>query len=121
MTSTVRDLAALVGGEVYGDGDLPILAARPLREAQPGHVTFVDHEKHLPDLYASPASAAVVTPDVPPNGKALIRVPDPLAAFVTIALHLQETPDPTPSGIDPRASIDPTAVLGPGDCLPGLE
>jgi UDP-3-O-[3-hydroxymyristoyl] glucosamine N-acyltransferase len=113
MTSTVRDLAALVGGEVYGDGDLPILAARPLREAQPGHVTFVEHEKHLPDLYASPASAAVVTPDVPPNGKALIRVHDPLAAFVTIALHLQSSPKPPPSGVDPRACVDRSAAVGP--------
>ena len=113
MTSTVRELAALVGGEVYGDGDLPIRAARSLREAQPGHITFVEHDKHLPELYACPASAAVVSPAVPPNGKALIRVADPLAAFVTIVRHLHGAPEPPPHGIDPLASVHPTATVGP--------
>jgi UDP-3-O-[3-hydroxymyristoyl] glucosamine N-acyltransferase len=113
MTSTVRELAALVGGEVHGDGDLPIHAARPLHEACAGHVTFAEHEKHLPELHASPASAAVVAPDVPPNGKALIRVADPLAAFVTIVRHLHGDPAPPPHGIDPLASVHPTAAIGP--------
>ena len=69
MTHTVRELATLVGGEVYGDGDLPISAARPLHDARPGQITFLEHDRHLPDLYACPASAAVVTSAVPPNGK----------------------------------------------------
>src|SRR5882724_9658250 len=112
MTCTVRELAALVGGHVHGDGDVTILGARPLREAQTGHITFVDHDKHLPELHASSASAAVVTPDVIPNGKSLIRVADPLAAFVTIVRHLHGAPEPPPHGIDRLASVHPTAVVG---------
>ena len=58
MTRTVRQLAELVRGQVHGDHELPIAAARPLSEARPGDVTFLEHDKYLPDLDACPASAA---------------------------------------------------------------
>jgi UDP-3-O-[3-hydroxymyristoyl] glucosamine N-acyltransferase len=105
-------LAELVHGEVLGDGELLITAARPLGEAQPGHVTFVEDQKHLAQLHLSQASAAVVSPAVPANGKALIRVADPLAAFIAIARHLQGWSEPPPHGIDPRAAVHPTARIG---------
>src|SRR5437899_960892 len=81
MSSTVRELAALVGGEVHGDGDLRITAARPLGDAGPGDITFSDRDKPLTDLHAS---AAVVGPGFVPNGKPLIRVADPFAAFRSV-------------------------------------
>ena len=52
VTTSLRQIAALVNGEPYGDLDLIITAARPLCEAQPGHITFVDHDKHFPELHA---------------------------------------------------------------------
>ena len=113
MTRTVRQLAELVRGQVHGDGELPITAARPLSEARSGDVTFLEHDKHLPDLDACPASAAVVGLNVPAAGKTLIRVADPLAAFAAIVKHLHGLPDLPPHGIDPLASVHPTAVVGP--------
>ncbi len=114
MPSTVRELAALVGGEVHGDGELPIHAARAVTDAGVGHITFAETDKHLNDLHASPASAAVVPKTTAANGKALIRVADPRSAFLVIAGHLHLRPTPPPHGIDPFAAVDPTAVLGPG-------
>ncbi|HEY1379370.1 MAG TPA: UDP-3-O-(3-hydroxymyristoyl)glucosamine N-acyltransferase [Gemmataceae bacterium] len=113
MPSTVRELAALVGGELHGNGDLPIYAARALGEARPGHITFAETDRHVADLSGCPASAAVVSTTAPLNGKALIRVADPLAAFVAIARHLHGRPAPPPHGIDPLASVHPSAVIGP--------
>jgi UDP-3-O-[3-hydroxymyristoyl] glucosamine N-acyltransferase len=113
MANTVRELAALVGGEVHGDGDTPIHAARGLNEAGPGHITFADTDRHIAALHRSPASAAVVPNTAPTNGRALIRVADPMAAFVTIACHLHGRPTPPPHGIDPLADIHPTATIGP--------
>lgn len=112
MNSTVRELAALVGGEVHGDGDVPIAAAAPLGDVVAGQITFIDRDKLVDKLHASAASAAVVGPTVPANGKPLIRVADPLAAFVTIVRHLHGRPESKPAGIDPRAVVDPTAVIG---------
>lgn len=112
MTTTVRQLAELVGGELLGDGDLPILAARPLTEAGPGDLTFLDSDKHLAAWNASPAAAAVVPASVPVNGRPLIRVAEPLLAFADIVRTLQNRPSVIRSGIDPTAHIHPTATLG---------
>jgi UDP-3-O-[3-hydroxymyristoyl] glucosamine N-acyltransferase len=113
VTVTLRHLAELVQGQVCGDGDLPIHAARPLGEAQPGDITFLEHAKHVHLLHACKASAAVVPASLPVNGLALIQVADPLSAFVAIVRHLHSRAEPPPHGIDPKAAIHPTAQIGP--------
>jgi UDP-3-O-[3-hydroxymyristoyl] glucosamine N-acyltransferase len=112
MPSTVHELAALVGGDVHGDGSITILAARAFNEAETGHVTFAENEKHLGELHTCRASAAVVPVTAASNGKALIRVADPRSAFIAIARHLHGRAEPPPHGIDPKAHIDPTVQLG---------
>ncbi len=112
MTVTVRQLAELVQGEVYGDPDTPIAAARSIVEAQPGDITFVENAKHANRLPRSKASAAVVAANFPKNGLPLIHVADPLNAFVAIVRHLHGRPADTAQGIDPRASVHPAATLG---------
>jgi UDP-3-O-[3-hydroxymyristoyl] glucosamine N-acyltransferase len=109
---TVRQLAELVHGQVHGDGDLVITAARPLGEAQAGDITFVEDDKHAALLHDCPASAAVVPLNVPVNGKTLIQVADPLTAFVIIVRHLHGRAEPPPHGIDPRAAVHTTAQVG---------
>jgi UDP-3-O-[3-hydroxymyristoyl] glucosamine N-acyltransferase len=109
---TIQQLADLVQGEVQGDGGLLISAARPLGEAKAGDITFVDGDKHLAQLHDSLATAAVVPAAVPLNGKTLIRVNDPLAAFVAIVRLLHGRQELPPSGIDPRAYVHPSAVIG---------
>lgn len=109
---TVRQMAALVSGEVVGDGDAEIVDARPLTEAEFGHITFVDDDRHLDAWHHSPASAAVVLPHVPVNGRPLIRVRDPLMAFVSIVQHIRGTTPPQVSTIHPTAQIHRTAVIG---------
>lgn len=113
MSVTLRQLADLVRGELLGDGDVLIEAARSLREAQAGDITFVEHDRHAHLLHECQASAAVVSAAVPANGLALIRVADPLAAFIAIVRHLHGRPEPPPHGIDPRAYVHPTAQVGP--------
>jgi UDP-3-O-[3-hydroxymyristoyl] glucosamine N-acyltransferase len=112
VSVTVRQLAELVHGHVHGDGELVITAARPLTEAQPGDITFIENEKHASQLEQCRASAVVVPLSVSATGLAHIRVADPLAAFVAIVRHLHGRAEPTPVGIDPRASIHATARVG---------
>jgi len=117
LVVTVRHLAELVAGTIQGDGELVIQAARPLAEAQPGDITFVVDNRHAARLSECPASAAVVPFSVPTNGKALIQVLDPLAAFVTIVRHfrhLRGDAEAPCHGIDPQASIHPSARIGEG-------
>ena len=71
------------------------------RTAQSGDITFLDKKNGVALLDQSRATAAVTPFDLPMNAKALIRVPDPLLAFVTIFQHLQGKTARRPSGIDP--------------------
>ena len=109
--ATVRELAELVGGEVCGDGERIVTAARPFAEAGDGDITFLDHTPSLPET--SGATAIVAPPGVIIVGPTLIRVTDPFTAFVTIASHLHGRPQPGPLGIDPLADVNPTVVIGP--------
>jgi UDP-3-O-[3-hydroxymyristoyl] glucosamine N-acyltransferase len=111
---TLHALAELVRGEVHGDGDLLINAARPLDEAGPDDITFVEDARHAPRLQASRAAAAVVPAGLGANGKAVIRVADPLTAFIAIVRHLHGRAEPPPHGLDPQAYVHPTARLGEG-------
>ena len=116
VTLTVRQLAEQVHGEVAGDGDLPIADARALGDARPGDITFIQPgEKNLAAWHNSPASAAVAPLDMPVNGRPLIRVADPLAAFAAVVRQFRHNHAPAADGrIDPTASVHPTAKLGPG-------
>jgi UDP-3-O-[3-hydroxymyristoyl] glucosamine N-acyltransferase len=113
VSTTVRHLAELVHGEVQGNGDLVIQAARPLGEAGPGDITFAEHERYYHQLHSTRASAAVVSNLLPVNSLTVIRVDDPLTAFVTIACFLHGHRELPVLGIDPRACVHPTAVVGP--------
>jgi UDP-3-O-[3-hydroxymyristoyl] glucosamine N-acyltransferase len=113
VSVTVRQLAELVHGQVLGDGELPITAARTLGEAQAGHITFLENTAHIRELHACHATAVVAPPTVPANGFCLIQVADPLTAFAAIVRHLHGRPEPSPHGIDPLASIHPSAQIGP--------
>jgi UDP-3-O-[3-hydroxymyristoyl] glucosamine N-acyltransferase len=114
VTVTLRQLAELVNGQACGDADLVLHAARPVGEAQPGDITFIENDRHAHHLAHCRASAAVVPVALPvPDGLAVIRVPDPLGAFVTIVRHLHGQSEPPPHGIDARAAVHPAAQVGP--------
>jgi len=110
---TVREVAAWVEGEVVGDPARIIRAAKPLSDS-PGDedITVVLDEKYLAQFHASNAAAAIVDASVPLNGKTLVRVKDPLMAFVTVFQRIHVKPVISWQGIHPAAVIDPTAVIG---------
>lgn len=115
MTLTVRQLAEWVNGELIGDGEVVIQAIRPLSEAGPGDLTFVEDERHLTQWHASGAAAAIVSPQVPVNGRPLIRVADPLKAFANLIIQVRGlNKAPSSPTIDPTSHIHPTARIGQG-------
>ncbi|MBI1914043.1 MAG: UDP-3-O-(3-hydroxymyristoyl)glucosamine N-acyltransferase, partial [Planctomycetes bacterium] len=126
MTATVRELTELVRGRLHGDGDVLIRDARSLGEAGAGHITFVENDRQARHLAACRASAVVVPEDLPVNDLTVIRVAHPLSAFITIVEHLRRGTrasatagtmsgeGETPLGVDPRAVVHSSAVLGEG-------
>ncbi len=103
----LNEIAALVGGEVVGDGGLAITGVAGIKEAGPGDITFLANARYLPYLSRTAASAVVTARDVQSDGKSLVRTDDPSAAFTKI-ISVFHPPAPE----ERRFGIHPTAVIG---------
>jgi UDP-3-O-[3-hydroxymyristoyl] glucosamine N-acyltransferase len=120
VVATVEQLAALVSGRLVGDGTVPIQSARPVAEAGPGDITFIENERYVKLLRSSPASAAIVGPHfrrhrpAVKEDLAVIEVDDPIAAFLKVRKHLAGESKPRWTGVHPQACVAPSATLGEG-------
>ena len=104
--STLKELAALVGGAVSGSPETRIRAVAGIREAGPGDITFLANARYAADLAASRASAVIVGKTWP-SPISQIVVDDPYYAFCKIVVHFHPPRRETPG-------IHPTAVVGKG-------
>lgn len=137
MTKSVQDIAALVGGEVVGEGSVLIEHIRPIDEAKEGDLTFVANPKYREWLDSTEASAILVSPGTEVAGKTLIVVRDPylhlgrlLALFypgesyiagIADGVHIGEGAEVSPEAtvfsgvtIDRGAKVARGVVLYPG-------
>lgn len=116
MVATVEQLAALVHGRLVGDGTISIHAARPVGEAGPGDITFIENERYAKMLRTSPASAAIVGPHFKHPAAApqlpVIEVDDPIGAFLAVRMHLVGEVKPRWVGVHPQSYVAPTAEVG---------
>ena len=118
MVATVEQLAELVHGRLVGDGSVSIRSARPVAEAGPGDITFIENDRFAKLLRASPASAAIVGPHFSLGQReveqslAVIEVDDPMAAFLAVRTHLIGEHKTRWTGIHPQAWVAPTAQIG---------
>ena len=107
----LKELAEWVNGSVVGDGEVEIRWVAGIEEAKAGEITFIANPKYLSKLDQTRASAVVVSPEVQAKGKPLLCVKNPYLAFAKIVALFSQNPY-KPRGIDPLASICPTARLG---------
>ena len=113
MTFTVKELAALSGGELVGDSTLKITGAASLGEATQGEISFFANRKYVALLRKTRASAVFVPPDfAEPINAAQIRVSNPTKAFEQVVLKFAPKPITFTPGIHPSAVVDPSVQLG---------
>lgn len=122
MELTVKSVAEFVGGKPKGDLSALILGAAGLSEASPTDVSFIresDKPALIKEMENSKAGAVLVPNGFKSsNGKTVIEVPNPLAAFAAVLERLNEKPE-FHAGIHPSAVVaasavvDPTATVGP--------
>jgi UDP-3-O-[3-hydroxymyristoyl] glucosamine N-acyltransferase len=113
VTFTVKELAALSGGELVGDSTLKIIGAASLGEATPGEISFFTDRKYIGLLRKTRASAIFVPPDfAEPINAAQIRVSNPTKAFEQVVLKFAPKAITFAPGIHPSAVVDPSAQLG---------
>ena len=105
------EIAAFVGGELVGDGDVEITAAADAQRARTGQIAFIDG-RVLPEVIG--ASCILISEEAEPaSGVTNIRVKRPKLAFARIAalLHPPKTREPQ---VHPTAVISPDARIGTG-------
>lgn len=113
-TTTLGQLAALVGGYVQGDPQTPIHNAWPPEDCDAGSITLIDSGESLSKLRDCPAAAMVARVDVAPSGRAAILVNDVHKAFATIVTQFRPVRERRTAGIHPTAVVPPSVELGSG-------
>jgi UDP-3-O-[3-hydroxymyristoyl] glucosamine N-acyltransferase len=136
----LAELAARVGGEVIGDGELKLEGVAALEDATPVHISFLSNRKYRRAFESSRAGAVVVEPDEDvPAGRTALRVRNAYLAFakITTLFHppREALPEVAPAAVIhpsarvhasaqvmPLASVGPGAEIGPRTILhPGVQ
>jgi UDP-3-O-[3-hydroxymyristoyl] glucosamine N-acyltransferase len=114
---TVRELAALVGGQFADEagGARTIRGVAAASEAGDGDVTFFGNPKYLAQIKATHATAALVPLDFSESIPAIaVRVENPSLAFARLVELFAPPPVAFRAGVHPAAVVAPDVVLGEG-------
>jgi UDP-3-O-[3-hydroxymyristoyl] glucosamine N-acyltransferase len=112
-STTLSQLADLVGGRTVGPGDIEIIDALPLQDAYTGCLTLADDPRHADRVSKSTASAVLVVEEIPGCDKPMLVVERLHDAFTKIITALRPAvPRDTACGVHPSASVASTAKLG---------
>jgi len=110
---TLAQLAARVGGDVVGEGELRVTGIRPLEEAGPEHLSFYHNRRYLEAARASKAGALLVAEAALFPGRTLLVRRDPYVALAELLELFYPAPAPAP-GVHPSAVVAPSARIGEG-------
>jgi len=115
---TIREIAALLGGQVEGDAATEIRRVAKIDQAGEGDITFLANPKYARFLGSTRASAVIVNrslssadPGFGPTRPVLVRVDDPYVSFLKVLVTFHPPAPFLPPGIHPSAVIHPEAVL----------
>ncbi len=108
-------LVQQIGGSLEGDGQIEVFGVAGVCEAEAGEISFIANPKYAAAAAKTQASVVIVSEDW--NAEcpvALIRTPNPDAAFAKAAM-LFYTPAPLPKeGIHPSAVVADDVEMGEG-------
>jgi UDP-3-O-[3-hydroxymyristoyl] glucosamine N-acyltransferase len=114
---TLRNLAAIVGAALEGDGDRMVHGVAPLDAAGPRDISFVLDSRHTDAARASRAGAFLAGDGISGLPAPVLRTPSPQLGLIRLleAFHPATRPAPGvhPAAIvDAAASVDPSATVG---------
>jgi UDP-3-O-[3-hydroxymyristoyl] glucosamine N-acyltransferase len=115
-TITAEAIAALVGGELVGDGRTVVSAVAPLDRAEVNHLSVLGSAKYVPLYVTSKAGVVLVDPsfrDAESGAPAKIIVADPMEKMLLVLPSLYPQLEEKP-GIAATARIGSGTTLGKG-------
>jgi len=114
MVKKLKEICELIGGELFGDGDIEIHGVAGIKEAQEGQITFVANPRYLSEIEKTQASAIIVCEGSLCNGKSLIQVQNPYLAWAKVVGEFAYKLNEKNRGIHPTAIIGDNVTIGNG-------
>ena len=105
MKTSLSQIAALVQGNIIGNGEEMINSAAPFDLAGEGQITVAGNAKFLKKIDTCTAAAVIVPLDFRTDTNNLLQVDNPMVAFAKIMQYFNPL-------IQPAAGIDPGAAVG---------
>ncbi len=91
---TLAQLAATVGADLHGDGNIVVNGVAPIEAARPGQISFVANQKYTRYILTTQASALVLAPETPCGHMPVLRHKNPYAIFARVlSLLYPESPN----------------------------
>ena len=107
-------IAELIGGTVVGNPSAAVSNFAKIEEGRPGCISFLANEKYENYIYSTQSTIVLVNDSFEPKSEiqaTLIKVPNAREAVARL-ITIYDSMKPKPKGIDPTASIDPSASVG---------
>ncbi|MBP7240980.1 UDP-3-O-(3-hydroxymyristoyl)glucosamine N-acyltransferase [Amaricoccus sp.] len=116
---SLTDLAAALGGEAVGRGDIPLAGAAEPASAGPDQIALAMDPAFAARLGEGRARAAILRPDADWRAlglKGAILAPRPRYVLAGVTRVFERAPE-IAEGVHPTALIDATAEIGPGAAI----
>ncbi|HAJ57784.1 MAG TPA: UDP-3-O-(3-hydroxymyristoyl)glucosamine N-acyltransferase [Candidatus Omnitrophica bacterium] len=114
MPKTLKEIAALIDGEIVGDDSVIVAGASGIKEAKDGDITFVANPRYVALINETAASVIITSLEVTRALKPIIRVKDPSFAFAKVVASFYPVEVKHPKGVHSTAIIAKTAKVGQG-------
>jgi UDP-3-O-[3-hydroxymyristoyl] glucosamine N-acyltransferase len=109
----LRDIAARLGCELSGDGDIEITGVAGMEHAGPSELTFLANPKYTHKVKHTRAGAILVSEPLRDSPMAYLISRNPYLDFARALELFYQPPRPAP-GIHPLAFVAETATIGDG-------
>ncbi len=115
MEFTVSQIAAMLGGEVKGNGAEKINMLAKIQDAKKGQISFLSNPKYEQYIYTTQASAVIIKKDFSPRkeiSSTLILVDDPYSSFTALLEEYHKLITFQKSGIEEPSFIGSNCSVG---------
>ena len=114
MEFTARQIAEMIDGRVEGNENAAVNSFAKIEEGREGAISFLSNPKYTHYLYDTRSTIVLVNEDLElekPVSATLIRVKNAYEAVARL-LQFYDSMKPRKTGVDPLASVSPSATIG---------
>lgn len=115
MEFSIQQIAAMLGGEIKGDGSAKINMLAKIQDAKPGQIAFLSNPKYENFIYTTHASAVIVGRDFVPRKDipaTLIIVADAYSSFTVLLEEYHKMVSFQKSGIEEPSFVGTKSTIG---------